>query len=244
MAFPIYDTQDDVPEAFREDYQEDDDDGKWKPIPDKDLTESITSLEGTLVKVRGESDDWKKAAGESKTAADEAEAARVKAQAAADAKKAGMTAEELAEMKKGMVEDAQAETASELKEARDENDRLKGVDAENRELRLDDRVKALFLSNGVTAEGVEDLFTLTRSEFDLTEDKVVKLVKHPANPVDEFIKTTLKERHPHYFEGSQAEGGDSKGSRGQKQHKTGGVTLQDLKDNPEDALRKHREANK
>ena len=240
MAFPIYDTQEDVPEAFRADYAKDDD-GKWAPVPDPELTKSVAKLETTITKVREDADTVKAAAAEATTAAETAKAEAVQAKAEADARKTGYTANELDDMKKKMQDDARAEVAADTKKITDENERLKGVDDENRTLRLDDKVKSMMLKNGVTADGVDALFKLEREQFDLTEDKVVKLVEHPASPVDEFIKTTLKERHPHYFEGSKATGGDShsQGGKGGKLSDDA-PTIDEIKSSPEEALRRHR----
>ena len=242
MAFPIYDTQADVPEAFREDYAEKD--GKWAPVPDAELTKSVTKLEGTITKVRNEADEVKTAAAEATKAAETAAAEAVQAKAEADARKTGYTSDELETMKTKMQEDARAEVAADTKKDKDEIERLKDVDTENRTLRLDDRVKAMFLKCGVTAEGVEDLFTLTKAEFDLTEDKMLKLVEHPANPVDEFVKTELKERHPHYFEGSKGTGGDARGSTGGKTMDGSMPSDKDLMADPTGVLRRHREQQK
>lgn len=196
MTFQTFTTLDEVPEAQRE-----------SAIETKAGTflvpEDLTPLKDTLAKERERADAAEKAA--NRTARELA-----KAQAEAKAKAAGLSDEQIAEMRAQARKDLEVEF-SPLKERADLAETLA---AENRALLLDNKVKAMMAAAGVRADRIEALFKVAGDRFDLTTDKTPMLKAAPTTAVEQYVKDTLKVEFPEFYEGSRAAGGNAPGSSG------------------------------
>ena len=195
MAFPTYKKQEEIPEAFRSEYEERD--GEWHPkVPD------VAKLQKALDSERD------RAANEEK-ARKAAESERDALKRTADAKEKGISEEELQK-----IRDAEAAARKPIEEERDR------LAAENRKLKLTDRVQALALKSGVMPDRIEDAMLALDRRADLTDkDGIVvkdKDGKVTTETIDDFLKTTFKKEKPWLYAGSGAAGGGSRGSEGGK----------------------------
>ncbi len=85
---------------------------------------------------------------------------------------------------------------------------------ENRELKLDNAVKAIAGANGVRAERMAAWWKLNGDRFDLTEDGKPVVKDHPGKSIEKFVAEDLKAEVPDFYQGTQAAGGGSKGGLG------------------------------
>lgn len=138
-----------------------------------------------------------KAAKAEKRAA-EARAAELEQQVKAH--KAGVTSQELERLRAEVRADLDKQYAPTLEEA-------KALAAENRRLKLDDRVKGTMARSGARADRIDALYKLTAGEYDLTEDGQPMLKTRPGTPVEKFIAEELKGLYPEFYEGSGSSGG-------------------------------------
>lgn len=136
MPMPVFDTEADVPEAFRPEYAAGAD-GKWKSKAEIEL-EVQREKHATLLDERRKEEQRRK----------DAEAAAAEAKRLLDAKNAGVPEAELQRLRD---EDA-AKRAAELTPLSTENAALK---EENRKLKLDDRVQKIALDNGVLPDRIK-----------------------------------------------------------------------------------------
>ena len=192
MPMPIFDTQEAVPEAFRAEYEERE--GKWHPkIPD------VAKLEKSIADEREKAETERKAR-------NKAEGERDALKRAKDAKDKGITEEQLA--------DIQSKEAAARKPIEEERDRLA---AENRKLKLTDRVKALALAAGVMPDRITKAMKDLESRVDLTEDGNSIVVKDAAGKVtaetiEDFLGKTYKSEAPFFYAGTGAPGSGAEGS--------------------------------
>lgn len=189
MPFPTFKTKDEIPESFREEYEERE--GAWMA-----KVEDVTALKGTLAEERRLREAAEKL---SKKATDEAKKAELKAKAA----EAGLSGEQLDKMRA----DARAEVLAELQPAIDE---AKQTAAENRTLRFDDVGKKMAAQAGFLAEKLSDLWRLHSDEFDLTTDKKLIVKGKPEMDPAKYIDG-LKKLRPEWVQGTQAGGGGAAG---------------------------------
>jgi hypothetical protein len=181
MPLRIFDTSDAVPEPLRATAIETKD-GKFAVVEEED----VSGLRSALEKERNEKRAATKLAKER-----EAEFAALRTET--EAKAAGLTGEKLAEIR------AQAE--AKFKGDIEERDRLK---AENRALKLNDRVKALMAKADFI--DVDAAFSLHAADFDLTDDGTPIVKADPTKALDQHIADIATQR-PYLVKGSQASGG-------------------------------------
>jgi len=223
MALPEFAKLEDVPEPFRELYEEKE--GKVVTKAAAVAADDHKELRAAIEKERAAT----------KTEEDKRKAAEKLAKELADqltAKTAGITEAALKELRSQVRKDLQAESAEELERKQAEIDALKGVHQENRVLKLDTKVKKQLLDAEVRHERVDALFILTSHEYDLTEDGKPKLVNHPGMTIDQFARTELKKRFPEFFRGSMAAGGGTGGAYTADGKPVGGTTVDDVLRNP------------
>ena len=120
----------------------------------------------------------------------------------AKAEKAGITSQELDKMRA----DVRAQIEDEYTPLRGEVDVLK---RENRELKLDNVVKAAMGSSGVRAERIDALFRLAGDRFDLTDDGKPMLSSHPAKDVKRYLAEELEAEYPEFYVSSKSSGGSA-----------------------------------
>lgn len=210
MPFPIYDTEDAVPEGFRTEYEERD--GKWHPkVPD--VTKLNSALEAERTRAATEETARKKA---------ERELADVKRKETAA--QHGITDEQLKSLRD--------EDAQKRKPIEDENAALK---AENRKLKLTDRVQKLALDNGVMPDRIEDAMMNLERRVDLTDgDNIVvkdKAGNVTTEKVEDFLAKTFRQEKPWLYQGTGASGSGAQGSGGNGGGgKDGELSMQELVD--------------
>lgn len=195
MPFPIFDKQEDVPEAIRSEYEERED-GKWHAkVPD------VEKLNTAIEKER--------------TRATEEEKARKKAEKERDDLKRKETANQHG-ITDEQLEQLRTEDAQKRKPIEDENATLK---AEIRQLKLTERVQRMALDAGVMKERLDDAMLHLEKRIDLTADGDGLVVKDKTGKattetVEDFLSKTFKEEKPWAYEGSGASGSGSLGSGG------------------------------
>lgn len=240
MAWPKYKKKEDVPKEFADEYHEVEDEWVVKPpkAPEGTPTqEDVDKVKTALEKEREERKADKKEAKEV--------AAKLKtAEEAAAGKKVGLTEEQIEEFKTSMRADLTEEYKGQLEELGKKIEGMEGVDDENRKLKLDTAVKARMLAKeiGVRGDRVDDLFTLARGEFDLTEDGKPKLTNHPGKTVDVFLGDDLKKRFPEFYVGTKGSGGGAGGEFNTDGSPVVGTTAEDVLKNPKEAIEAHRAA--
>lgn len=228
MPLPVFETLEEVPEQFRDLYEEKD--GKVLPKASDLDPDGLTEKGRAAIKAEREA----AANAEKARKAAEARANELSSQLAA--KSAGITDAALKELREKVRHDLQAEVAEELAAKQAEIEALAAVRDENRILKLDTKVKKMLLDAEVRHERVDALFTLTRTDYDLTEDGKPKLVNHPGMTIDQYAKTELKKRFPEFFKGSQAAGGGTGGAYTADGKPVGGTTAEDVLKNPAAAV--------
>jgi len=234
MEWPVFNTLDEVPEAFRGFYVEKD--GKFAvDLPDPD---------GLAEKGRLAIQKERDTATAAEVARKAAEKALADAKLALQQKAANATDEELKKLKELALADARAEMAEMLAAKDTEIASLSPLKGENRDLKLDSKVKRMMLDSGVLPDRVNDLYALRMLEkdFDLTEDGKPKLVKHPGMPIDQYVKGPLKKQYPYHFKGSQGAGGGTGGAYTPDGKAVGGTTAEDVQNNPVAAITAARQA--
>jgi hypothetical protein len=244
MKLPKYKDKTEIPEGFESLYHEVN--GEWvtkEPDPPSGGNDDIEKLKTTVDKVR---DEVKAAEKKAKAAEDRIKDAENRAKEAEDklaAKGAGISDDKLKELKDKIQADVRAELQAELAAKDKQIESLTGVQDENRGLKLDQKVKAIMLEKGVLGGKVDDLFILSRGEFDLTENGTPMLKNHPAKDIGIFIEDTLKKSYPEWFKGSQAGGGGA-GGHTPSGIPSVGTTPDDVLANPAAAMTAAREAGK
>lgn len=193
MPLPIYDTQDAIPEDSRDDYVEHE--GKWHPKVVVELA-AEKQKKATLLNEKKEEERKRK----------EAEQKLADAQRATEAKEKGISEDELQK-----IRDREAEARKPIEEERDR------LAAENRKLKLTDKVQALYLANGGMGDRVEDAMLALEKRTDLGDagglvfkDKDGNIT---ADDAEKFFKKFAEEK-PWLFEGSGASGSGAGGNGG------------------------------
>lgn len=185
MPFPTYAKQEEIPEAFRSEYEERD--GAWHPkVPD--VSKLNSALEAEREKARTEEKARKLAQKELE------ELKRTE-----KAKAAGISEEELTQIR-----------ADEAKARKPLEDELATTKAAIRKLKLTDRVQTLALKHGVMADRIEDAMLALQPRTDLTDADGIavkdKEGKVTTETIDDFLAKTFKAEKPWLYAGSGASG--------------------------------------
>lgn len=188
MPLPTFKTQDEIPEAFRGEYEEKE--GEWRP---KVAATDNTALTTALEKERQKAKDEKKAR-------ETAEKERDDLKRAKEAADKGISAEELQKIK-----DAEALARKPIEE---ERDRLK---AENRKLKLTDRVRQIGLDKGVMKDRINAGMKIYGDRFELADDGETIIVKDADGKVTtqsaaDFWEKTARAESAFLFEGPGGSG--------------------------------------
>ena len=194
MPLPIYDTQDAVPDDVRDDYVEHE--GKWQPKAVVELAVEKRKR-ATLLNEKREAERLQKEAQDKLDAAERA----------AEAARKGISEDELQK-----IRDAEAAARRPIEE---ERDRLK---AENRKLKLTDRVQSLALKHGVMPDRIEDAMLALECRTDLGDNDGIVVKDKDGNltaeTIGSFLSKTFKAEKPWLYAGSGASGSGADGSRG------------------------------
>lgn len=188
MPFPIFDTQEAVPEAIRSEYEERD--GKWHAkVPDVAGAQSALAAE-------------KQRAKDEEKARRKAEADLVELRRSIDAKANGITDEQLQTLRD--------EDATKRKPIEDENTALK---AEIDQVRRTDKVRAEALGAGVMPDRLEVAMLLLDKRTTRTESGAIVVLdkegKATTETLDAFLSKTFKAENPWMYE---YEGGSGSGT--------------------------------
>lgn len=216
MALPTFEKRDAIPKGFEDEYEEKD--GKWVPI------DHTTKLATAL---KEEREAREKAETLARKAAKDASDAAAKQAALAG----GMTEKELKELYDKIENNVRAEYEPKLSDA----EKLR---TENRTLKLDSKVKALFKDGGALANKIDDFWKLHGDEFDLTADGKPMVKAEPGKDVARHVQAILKTR-AEWVQGTKAAGGrtaafpNSTPSAGLN---PGGLTFEDVMKNPASAI--------
>lgn len=224
MALKLYDSKDAVPEALRESAIETKD-GKFAVVEE---TEDSTTLKASLEDERAKREAAEKLA--RKTADD-----LKKLETKQKAEKAGISDEQLQQIRADARKEVEAELAPKLADA----DRFA---KENRELKLDNKVKALAADNGVRPERLSQWWRQFGDQFDLTNDGAPMVKDAPGKDVKKFIADSLKAEVPEFYVGSKAGGGGAAGI--QDGGTSAAISTEDVLNNPGAALAAARAAGK
>jgi hypothetical protein len=197
MPLPTFATEADIPEAFRPEYVQGAD-GVWRCKADDEL-ETERGKRQTLLNEKKDEERKRK----------EAEQKLADAQRIAEAKAAGVPEAEIQRIRDDL--------AKQYAPIEQERDRIK---AENRKLKLTDRVKAFALANGVMADRIDDAMLVIEPRTDLGDaDGIVW--KNDKGEVTawtpEQFFADLKKAKPYYF---AFEGGSGSGSSGSSRSTT------------------------
>lgn len=197
MPLPIFETQDAIPELFRSEYAERD--GKWHPnVP---AAPDVSGLTSALEKERTKATAEEKARKAAEKERDDLKRAR-------EAAAKGISEEELQK-----IRDAEALARKPIEEERDR------LVAENRKLKLTDRVQALYLANGGMSDRIEDAMLVLDRRADLGDAGGIVWKDKDGNvtadePAAFFAKLKLEKAW--MFAGSGASGSGAEGSNGRE----------------------------
>jgi len=226
MSWPKYKTKDEVPEPFRDEYEEKG--GEWvAKIPAPPAGPTAEDLEKV-----------KKALGAEREAREAAEKAAKEAAREAAAHKAGVPEEQAKAWREQAYKEIRAEVQAEADKVAKQ---LADAQAETRSYKLDARVKERALAKGVLKERIGDWMDLNLRAFEL-DDKGEPVVKDgKGKTLDDFIAGDLKKARPWLYEGTQASGGGAAGFHGGTG--TGGkLTAEEILKNPTEAMNAARAA--
>lgn len=212
MPLPIFDKQTDIPKGFEDEYEERD--GKWHPVDHGgDLRKQIAEEKRT----REAAEKLAK-----KTAKDLAEL-----MAKQDAAAGGMTEEQYKKVYASVEKSIRDEYEPKLKD-------METLAKENRDLKLDSRVKSMFKSGGALDAKVDDFWKLHGDEFDLTSDGKPMVKNEPGKDVARHVQGILAGRKE-WVKGTKATGGRdtfSTTAPSQSGLTPGGLTFEDVMKNP------------
>lgn len=193
MPLPVFDKQEDIPEAFRPEYEEKD--GKWLP-----KKQPAPDLESALKKERDAREEEERKRKEA-----EAKATRLEREKKATA--TGATDEQLEDLRK---KDEEAR-----RPLLEQNEKLK---AENDKLRRLDKVRAEYLKHDGMADRVDDAMDQLdkRTRLGDTGQIVVldKEGKDTTETLETFLKETFKKEKPWFYSGPGSSGSAAEGSKG------------------------------
>jgi hypothetical protein len=201
MPLPSFQTRDEIPEPFREEYEERD--GAWYPKTHQGA-EAGDALKSALEKER--------------EAAREAEKARKKLETdIADLrKKMQQTVHGLSdEQREKVYADVRSELEREYEDRVTElSTKAAGFEKESAaraHLLLERSVKQALIEGGARAKRADALLKLTVDDFQLTADGKLIQKGKPANDISKFVTESVKKSYPEFFEGTGADGGGAGG---------------------------------
>lgn len=209
MALPTFDKQSDIPKGFEDEYEESD--GKWVPV------DRTAALQNALAKEREAREAAEKLA---KKAA--REAAEMDAKKTASA--AGMTDDELKKLYQKIEGTIRAEYEPQIQE-------LETARRENRELKLNNVVKAKLREQGALANRLDDFWKLHGEEFDLTADGKPMVKAEPGKDVTKHVAALMKAR-PEWVQGTKAAGSGAGYQSTTQPQSQGPMTFDDMVRNP------------
>lgn len=212
MAFPAFDKQEDVPEAFRDDYEERD--GKWRP------KDEAAALKSALDEERSK----RKAA---EKATEKAAAELRDAQRDADAKGKGVTSEQLEALRADIRKDFETEHGAKFK-------RLEELEAENHSMKHGDVIKKHAGELKVLGDRLDDFVKLYGDQFALTTDGQLMVKDKPGVDPKKLVAELVKQQ-PGWVEGSKADGGGVGGDQTGGGSPTG-LTFEELMQDPSKGL--------
>jgi hypothetical protein len=196
MPLPTFKTLEEIPEAFRPEYEQVE--NEWRPKAQR-TDDDVQKTKAALANER----EQRKA---EETARKAAEKERDDLKRARDAAAKGISEEELQKIRD--------DEARARKPIEDERDRLA---AENLKLKRDDKVQKLYLDNGGMSDRVEDAMDqlLKRTELGDADGIVFKDEKGQvtADDAETFFKK-FRTAKPWLFKGSGASGSGAEGSNG------------------------------
>lgn len=235
MTWPKFKKAEEVPEQFKDLYEEKD--GEWVV---KDAGDGSGAAKALQVE-RDARKAAEKEAKDLKASIDETKSAMQKLQDQIDAGKVGKSTDELEKMREKMRTDLRREFDVQLTDLEKKVKELEGAATENRQLKLDHKVKNFMGKEGARSDRIDALFRLTQEEYDLGDDGNLLLKNHPGKAVEIFIRDDLKKQYPEFFEGTKASGGGAGGGKGGDLPQ-GGTTADDVLRDPVAAINAHRAA--
>jgi hypothetical protein len=185
MPLPTFASLDEVPEAFRSEYE---------LVDGKAVSKDFRELRTAATKEREEREKAAKAL-------KDAEKRLAELETAVKAKSDGISDEKLAELRAAMEK--------QLGPVQAEKDKLA---AELRSLKLDAALKSLMATSGVRAERIDTLWKLIGAEYDLTDGGTPILKADPTADVAKSLAGRVKE-FPEFFAAPDASGGGAAGSK-------------------------------
>jgi hypothetical protein len=215
MPLPTFEKRDDIPKGFEDEYEEQD--GKWVPV------DRAAAAQKALAEER---EARKAAEALAKKAAKEAAEAATKRDAAAK----GMTEEELKKLYDSIEANLREEYEPQIADA----DKIK---AENRALKLDNKIKALFQNHGALQAKIDDFWKLHGDEFDLTSDDKPMVKSEPGKDVVKHVQGILNHRKE-WTQGTRATGGGTgfQNTTPPSGASPSGLTFEDVIKNPAAAI--------
>lgn len=223
MPLKLFDKKDAIPEAQRDGAIETKD-GKFAIVEETDHSDLQTSLVAEREKREAAEKLVKKTADELK-----------KLETQKKAEKAGVSEEQLQQIRADVRKEVETELAPKLTAA-DEHAK------ENRTLKLDNQVKKLAADGGFLGERLDDFWKLYGGEFDLSTDGKPIVKDHPGVTPAKHIEGLTK-KQPGWVQGTQAAGGGAAGITGGTTASTT-ATIDDVLKNPGQALQAARAAGK
>jgi hypothetical protein len=201
-----------VPETYRELYQQQGD--VFVLDADVEAHPSVNSLRSTMKKERdraNELDKKLKAFGEL-TPEEAAELRELKRkQSEGGEKEKEKEKVDLDALRKKWRKEVDDEYAPKLKE-------IDTLRAENRKLKLEDRVRAQALKSGIVPEDIDDVMLITSKFFDLDEKDRIVVLDEEGDPssvtLEQFFDEKFKKLKPKYYAGTKASGSGANGSQG------------------------------
>ncbi len=216
MPWPTFAKQEDVPETFRGEYEERD--GKWQPKEDVASKAAHSTLQTALADER-----TKREAAEALSRTTAAELKKLQTDHKGEA--AGLTKEKLAEIRAEVRKEVEQELAPKIQAG-------ETAAKENRQLKLDDKVKALAAKNGVRADRLDAWWKQNGEAFDLTDDGKEIIVRGQAGKdPGKFIADELKKALPEFYQGTKGDGGGGGGIHDGRVD-TSGLKFEDIVKNP------------
>ncbi|MBA3890554.1 MAG: hypothetical protein H0X64_08480 [Gemmatimonadaceae bacterium] len=191
MPLPVFEKQDEIPEAFRSEYEEREAGGVKKWHLKVEDTAPLKAKNQQLL-------DETKAEKRKRQELEEQVAELQRTKAAADA---GVTGEKLKEIEAGI----------EKKYAKD-RERADAAEARLKTQSLSTALSKAMDAAGVRPERKEALERLVGDKFDLTDDGKVFVKDDASLGLDAFFKDAVKKDYPEFYTGSQAAGGGAAGA--------------------------------
>jgi hypothetical protein len=185
MPLPTFASLDEVPEAFRSEYE---------LVDGKAVSKDFRELRTAAAKEREEREKAAKAL-------KDAEKRLAELETLAKAKESGISDEKLAEMQAKLEAKIAPERAA-----------REAAEAKLRALQLDAALKSLMATSGVRAERIDTLWKLIGAEYDLTDGGTPILKADPTADVAKSLAGRVKE-FPEFFAAPDASGGGAAGSK-------------------------------